>query len=285
MPTAKFEGLEDQLGKERQKVDVASVNFSVREIVRMYEAEELSIAPSYQRKYRWPKTVASTFVESVFLGLPIPPIFVATNADFQWEVVDGLQRISTLIHFLGEDDESVKRIGRSGSLTLEGLEASNMTALSRRASAIICILAILLPLTATPANANTKLGPAPVLGACGVFTPENKVVYKYWNNTGRTLYCGNDRYGFRHIRKNHRTQFQTLAAIGGLQWWDLMHWAIYYNYKDPDYVRYQGDGKTCRSRSLYLGTRSGKPYSQIFRVITGSNGVITAYPSSKHCQW
>ncbi len=163
--------------------------------------------------------------------------------------------------------------------------SSHMTALGRRASAIICILALLLPLTATPANANTKLGPAPVLGACGVFTPDNKVVYKYWNNTGRTLYCGNDRYGFRHIRKNHRAQFQTLAAIGGLQWWDLMHWAIYYNYKDPDYVRYQGDGKTCRSRSLYLGTRSGKPYSQIFRVITGSNGVITAYPSSKHCQW
>ncbi len=122
MSISSFEGLEDQLNLERNKVDVASVSFSVREIVRMYEDDELSIAPSYQRKYRWPKSVASTFVESVFLGLPIPPIFVATNADFQWEVVDGLQRISTLIHFLGEDEESVKRIGRSGSLVLEGLE-------------------------------------------------------------------------------------------------------------------------------------------------------------------
>lgn len=88
----------------------------------MYEDDELSIAPSYQRKYRWSKDVASTFVESVFLGLPIPPIFVATNADFQWEVVDGLQRISTLIYFLAEDEASVARIGRSGSLTLQGLE-------------------------------------------------------------------------------------------------------------------------------------------------------------------
>lgn len=122
MPTGNFEGLDEQLALERKKVDVASVNFSVREIVRMYEDDELSIAPSYQRKYRWPKSVASTFVESVFLGLPIPPIFVATNADFQWEVVDGLQRISTLIHFLGEDEDSVERIGRSGSLVLEGLE-------------------------------------------------------------------------------------------------------------------------------------------------------------------
>lgn len=157
------------------------------------------------------------------------------------------------------------------------------TTYQRRLVAILCACALLIAGIASPAEGNTKLGPAPVLGACGVFTPEKKVVYKYWNNAGRTLYCGTAKYGFRHIRERHRTQFQTLAAIGGLQWWDLMHWAIYYNYKDPDYVRYQGNGKTCRSRSLYLGSRSGKPYAKIFHVITGSNGVITAYPASSHC--
>lgn len=117
-----FEGLEDQLLLERKRVDVAAVNFSVREIVRMYEESELSIAPSYQRKYRWSTEVASTFVESIFLGLPIPPIFVATNDDFQWEVVDGLQRISTLILFMTEDQASQARIGRDGPLVLRGLE-------------------------------------------------------------------------------------------------------------------------------------------------------------------
>lgn len=117
-----FEGLEDQLALERKKVDVASVSFSVRELVRMYEDGELSIAPSYQRKYRWSRVVASTFVESIFLGLPIPPIFVATNDDFQWEVVDGLQRISTLILFLSDDPDAHRRIGRENSLILDGLD-------------------------------------------------------------------------------------------------------------------------------------------------------------------
>ncbi len=159
-----------------------------------------------------------------------------------------------------------------------------MKGVKRRAAAVICTLATVLSVAAIPANANSKLGRAPVLGACGLSSSERKVVYRYWNNAGRTLYCGNDNYGFRHIRRNHRAQFQTLAALGGLQWWDLMHWAIYYNYKDPDYVRHQAGGKTCRSRSLYLGTRSGKPYSKVFRVISGANGVITAYPSSRHCQ-
>lgn len=117
-----FEGLEDQLAVERRKVDVATVNFSVREVVRMFEDGELSIAPEYQRKYRWPEPVASTFIESLFLGLPIPPVFVATNADFQWEVVDGLQRISTLLMYIADKPEHLEKIGREHSLTLQGLE-------------------------------------------------------------------------------------------------------------------------------------------------------------------
>lgn len=114
--------LESQLAIERDKVDVATVSFSVRELVRMFEEDELSIAPSYQRKYRWSEAVASTFIESIFLGLPIPPIFVATNAEFQWEVVDGLQRMSTLLMFLAERPEHLKVIDRKESLRLSGLD-------------------------------------------------------------------------------------------------------------------------------------------------------------------
>ncbi|QIK62925.1 DUF262 domain-containing protein [Leucobacter viscericola] len=117
-----FDGLEAQLAVERRKVDVASVSFSTRELVRMYEADELSIAPAYQRKYRWRKKVASAFIESIFLGLPIPPIFVATNSDFRWEVVDGLQRISTLILFMSSDAEARERVRSETPLALGELE-------------------------------------------------------------------------------------------------------------------------------------------------------------------
>lgn len=92
MTSNDFEGLEDQLGVERKKVDVSSVSFSVRELVRMYEDGELSIAPSYQRKYRWPRRVASTFVESIFLGLPIPPIFVVNRPGVSGDCFCGLSR-------------------------------------------------------------------------------------------------------------------------------------------------------------------------------------------------
>jgi hypothetical protein len=120
--TVDFDALNVQLKQEREKVDVSSHDFSSREIVRMLEDGELNIAPEYQRKYRWTDETASSFIESVFLGLPVPPIFVATNVGFQWEVVDGLQRISSLVYFMGDDQEQLLSIGKSGPLKLTGLK-------------------------------------------------------------------------------------------------------------------------------------------------------------------
>jgi len=114
--------IETQLGAERRKVDVSTLNFSVRELVRMMADGELSVAPEYQRKFRWTELGESSFIESVFLGLPIPPIFVATNVGFQWEVVDGLQRLSTLMHFLGGNADELAVVNRTENLRLKGLE-------------------------------------------------------------------------------------------------------------------------------------------------------------------
>lgn len=122
MDTYDFKELEGQLKDKRAKVDVDRINFSVREIVRMYADNELIIAPSYQRKYRWPKNVASRFIESIFLGLPIPPIFVATNDNFSWEVVDGLQRISTLILYMADDENVRNSVSSPHALKLQDLE-------------------------------------------------------------------------------------------------------------------------------------------------------------------
>ncbi|MFD4672206.1 DUF262 domain-containing protein [Lentzea sp. NPDC058450] len=114
--------LENQLYEERKRVDVANHNFSARELMRMLADNELNIAPAYQRKFRWTKTGESVFIESMFLGLPVPPLFVATNIDFRWEIVDGLQRISTLTHFMAQDESDLERIDRPEALRLEGLE-------------------------------------------------------------------------------------------------------------------------------------------------------------------
>jgi uncharacterized protein with ParB-like and HNH nuclease domain len=117
-----------QLDEQRRKVDVDHYDLTIREIVRMatevdYSGKkELNVAPTYQRKFRWDVNDESRLVESIFLGLPVPPVFVAANRDGTWEVVDGLQRISTLVHYISKEDESLEMIGKSKPLTLKGLE-------------------------------------------------------------------------------------------------------------------------------------------------------------------
>ena len=88
----------------------------------MIEESELSIAPEYQRQFRWDEERESELVESIFLGLPVPPLFVATNSDATWELVDGLQRVSTLVHFTQTERDSLRRVSKKAPLVLSGLK-------------------------------------------------------------------------------------------------------------------------------------------------------------------
>lgn len=113
--------MQRQLDEQRRRVDVDNYIITVRELLSMAEKGELHRAPEYQRKFRWDEEAESRLVESVLLGLPVPNLFFATNADGSWEVVDGLQRLSTLIHFSLDNAAQLEEIGKSKPLRLSGL--------------------------------------------------------------------------------------------------------------------------------------------------------------------
>lgn len=55
------------------------------------------------------------------MGIPFPSIFVATNADGKWELIDGLQRVSTVLAFFNElKDENGKSYPKNGLKLVEG---------------------------------------------------------------------------------------------------------------------------------------------------------------------
>lgn len=76
-------------------------SMSIGELKNLYEDNELTINPEYQRLFRWSEGQKVRLVESVLMGIPIPTIFVYQDSDGKWEVVDGLQRISTLLQCMG----------------------------------------------------------------------------------------------------------------------------------------------------------------------------------------
>jgi hypothetical protein len=124
------ENLQADLDSHRQKIDVESIDLSIRELISMLKVGEIQRSPSYQRKFRWKAEDESRLIESLFLGIPVPNIFVATNADGSWELVDGLQRVSTVMHFVlddsvVEDVPLLAEIGKTESLRLTELPKLN----------------------------------------------------------------------------------------------------------------------------------------------------------------
>lgn len=115
-----------QLQEQRRKVDFDSYDITVDELVRRVARQRIEIAPAYQRQFRWDNARQSRLIESLLLGIPVPPLFFATNVaageGTSWEVVDGLQRLLTLVNFLG--DEHTRQVARikSEPLRLTGLE-------------------------------------------------------------------------------------------------------------------------------------------------------------------
>ncbi len=91
----------NEIDSARNSLKTDRLDMSFGEIMSMYEREEIIINPEFQRFYRWTDYQKTRFMESVFLGIPIPPIFVAEDGNGRWELVDGLQRLSTILSFFG----------------------------------------------------------------------------------------------------------------------------------------------------------------------------------------
>lgn len=93
--------LEKEIREQSNLLRTERLDLSFGEIISMYENGELIIRPAFQRFFRWSEEQQTRFIESLLLGIPIPPLFVATNNDGVWELVDGLQRVSTVLSFVG----------------------------------------------------------------------------------------------------------------------------------------------------------------------------------------
>lgn len=112
--------LQEQVDTQKRKVDFDTYDITVKEIINMVAEKIIDIAPEYQRLFQWRDDRQSKFIESVLLGIPIPSLFMATNPDGTWEVIDGVQRLSTLIHF-SDNDNAKERTDISGNLILKDL--------------------------------------------------------------------------------------------------------------------------------------------------------------------
>lgn len=94
--------LQDEIDLAKTNINTDAYAMSIGEIINLYRDQELVIRPAFQRLFRWNEFQKSRLVESILLGIPIPSLFVSQRDDGIWEVVDGLQRLSTILEFTGD---------------------------------------------------------------------------------------------------------------------------------------------------------------------------------------
>jgi uncharacterized protein with ParB-like and HNH nuclease domain len=93
--------LQKEIDSRSTEVKSDSYSMSIGELTNLYQDNEIDIHPEFQRFYRWSPLQKTKLIESILLGIPLPPIFVSQRKDGVWDVVDGVQRLSTIFQFMG----------------------------------------------------------------------------------------------------------------------------------------------------------------------------------------
>jgi uncharacterized protein with ParB-like and HNH nuclease domain len=109
------------------KVSQKQTNIKVAHLISDFKAGHIVI-PEYQRQFVWDNSIQSRFIESIFMAIPIPAIFLLETIDDQTgitknEVIDGVQRLSTLVAFTDN------KLRLSKGLKLSGLEGQKFETL------------------------------------------------------------------------------------------------------------------------------------------------------------
>ncbi len=92
--------LQEDIEKLKFEIRTDTYSMSIGEWISLYEDEELFF-PNFQRPFGWTKAQQTKLIESILLGIPLPPIFVYQHHDGLWTVLDGKQRLFTIFGFAG----------------------------------------------------------------------------------------------------------------------------------------------------------------------------------------
>lgn len=79
---------------------------SCSDLYRLYDKKYLDLNPDFQRGFVWVNKSQTLFIDSLIKQLPIPSLCISLDINTQKRlVIDGLQRISTIIRFLNEAED------------------------------------------------------------------------------------------------------------------------------------------------------------------------------------
>jgi len=84
-----------------KEVDIQVVSSIMDAIIKRLKNKEIDLIPGFQRSPDlWKKSLQGRLIESLLINLPIPAFYFDAKDDEKWQIVDGLQRLSTIKNFV-----------------------------------------------------------------------------------------------------------------------------------------------------------------------------------------
>lgn len=93
------EGELNPAASPQKKVVLDKADRSLSELHRWYKSGRIIIDPEWQRNYVWDLSRASKLIESFLLDIPVPVVYLAKTDSGKYEVIDGLQRLTSVFNF------------------------------------------------------------------------------------------------------------------------------------------------------------------------------------------
>ena len=93
---------------ELSQAVIYNTDWTVETVISQLTKDHILLSPTFQRRDAWRIEKKSRFIESLLLGLPVPQIVLAEDKDHrgQYLVLDGKQRLLTLLQFSGKAPQS-----------------------------------------------------------------------------------------------------------------------------------------------------------------------------------
>ena len=93
------EGYSLDIPKENRFLNTAAYDYSVEYLYNLIKKGKIVLEVPFQRKHIWKNDKASMLIESIIMNVPIPPLYFAEEEDGKWLVLDGLQRLYSILNF------------------------------------------------------------------------------------------------------------------------------------------------------------------------------------------
>ncbi|WIY02811.1 DUF262 domain-containing protein [Amycolatopsis mongoliensis] len=91
--------IDEKYSRGEIRIVTEQARYPLESVTDLLDSGNYKLDPDYQRRHRWSRVQQSRLIESFIMNVPVPPVFLYEWDYNQYEVMDGLQRMTAVREF------------------------------------------------------------------------------------------------------------------------------------------------------------------------------------------